>query len=328
MSSARSERGRRPTAPLLRAPQALRHTIGSAVSLFVSRIASSSPDGLRPRIGRLLLVLPCHAILCLEILCAAAMSAPASAESRVLLPAAELEPVAATTFDADGQPIGRSRFTVETEGSGLLRMKVEISVEGGGMSRSEALLAPVAATAGGSRPEEGPRRWRLLEERSQATRADGRSLDRLVIDHSRGRVSCHPSSADGVERPPKHLDLPADERVVNVPLQLLFLPLVAREVEDVRFQITLCRDGPVIHDMIAVRGPSRQRDGRSVIEVRYGPDLGRAVAWLASRMLPSFSFWFDRETGAYLAHRMPLHTKGPEVLLVRTGLAPRDIGQP
>jgi hypothetical protein len=78
--------------------------------------------------------------------------------------------------------------------------------------------------------------------------------------------------------------------------------------------------------MIAVRGPSSRIAGRDVLEIRYGPDLGKAVAWLASRLLPRFSFWFDSRDGSYLGHRMPLHRKGPKILLVREGLTPFDIG--
>ncbi len=113
-------------------------------------------------------------------------------------------------------------------------------------------------------------------------------------------------------------------------MQLLFQPLVNGEVDEIRFQIVLCTDGPKLQDMIAVRGSlfrSRQAgDGREVVEIRYGPDFGKTVAYFASRLLPSFSFWFDAKDGAYLGHRMPLHSKGPEVVLVRSGLTPKDLG--
>jgi hypothetical protein len=109
-------------------------------------------------------------------------------------------------------------------------------------------------------------------------------------------------------------------------MQLLFQPLVRGEVDEVRFQIVLCTDGPKLQDMIAVRGSRFERDGREVVEIRYGPDFGETVAFFASRLLPSFSFWFDARDGAYLGHRMPLHTKGPEIVLVRSGLTPGDLG--
>jgi hypothetical protein len=124
----------------------------------------------------------------------------------------------------------------------------------------------------------------------------------------------------------EHIDLPDDDRVVNVPLQLLFQPLARGEVENVRFQLVLCRSGPVVQDMVAVRGPRSRQHDRNVIEIRFGPDFGDAIAWFASRLLPRFSFWFDERGGHYLGHRMPLHRKGPRILLVRNGLLPPDLG--
>jgi len=255
-----------------------------------------------------------------------------AAESTVILEESnELGDIGATTFDKKGQAVGESSFAVVTEENGLQHMTVRMEIEGGGSNVSEAILAPIAGALAGSsndvealRPVGPKRSFRILEQRSQAKRADGVALELLVIDHRQGRVSCYPPDGDLTRG--RHLDLPEDDRVVNVPMQLLFVPLVSGEVEDVRFQIALCRDGPVLHKMIAVRGPRSMHDGREVLEIRYGPDLGSAVSWLASRLLPKFSFWFDASDGGYLGHRMPLHRKGPEVLLVRQGLSPVDIG--
>jgi hypothetical protein len=254
------------------------------------------------------------------------------AESRVVLESAgELEGLTATTFDGGGHVIGSSSFEVETEAGGVRLMKVKLAIEGGGENLSEATLAPIvgalAADPGAMRANmsaDSRHRYHILEERAQATRADGVSLDYLVIDHARGRVSCYPPDRDLSKG--THLDLGEDERVVNVPMQLLFQPLVRGEVDRVRYQIAVCRDGPRLHDIVAVRGPRTRHAGHDVIEIRYGPDLGYAVAWLASRLLPRFSFWFDVNDGSYLGHRMPLYRKGPEILLVRKGLTPVDLG--
>lgn len=268
------------------------------------------------------------------------------AESQVLLEAdGPLEDIDATTFDSDGHAVGQSYFAIETEASGLKQMTVSMSIEGGGRNLSRATLAPIAAQVDGDEARGGgPTKLRLVEQRSQATRADGVSLDLLVIDHERGRVSCYPpelsltspdegpvdlGAPDLSERdnpPGKHAPLPAEDRVVNVPMQLLFRPLIEHRVDELEFQIAACNNGPVIHRMIAVRGPTRQRDGREVVEIRYGPDFGKTVAWFASRLMPNFSFWFDTHDGGYLGHRMPLHRKGPEILLVRQGLTPPEIG--
>lgn len=233
-----------------------------------------------------------------------------------------LENVAATTFNLSGDPLGQSSFKVERSGSGAHHMAIEMAIEGGGTNRSQATLMPLATplaqpSAAGSLP------LRLLEQRSQPTRADGIKLPLLVIDHVQKRVSCY---ANGEDKPGQHVDLPEEDRVVNVPLQLLFQPLVKGRVDELRFQFALCRDGPVLQNMVAKRGRTTGRTNQRVIEIGFGPDFGRAATWLAQRLLPKFSFWFDVRGGEYRGHRMPLHRKGPEILLVRQGYAPLELG--
>jgi hypothetical protein len=259
---------------------------------------------------------------------------PRAESSVTLVSPGALQAFGATTFDTEGEAVGRSRFEVEPADQGVQTMRVVMSIEGGGSNLSQATLAPVAAAAavggrlGSSALEAAqtgsPVTLRLIEERSQSRSAEGETFPLLVIDHERRRVSCYPAGEP--ESAGSHKDIPEQDRVVNVPMQLFFLPLVRGEVDDVHFQIATCHDGPVLYDMIAVRGPTFERDGRRVIEVEYGPDFGATVAWFASRLLPSFSFWFDAEDGSYLGHRMPLHRKGPEVTLVRQGLTPAAIG--
>lgn len=280
------------------------------------RRAGGGPAPLRPASLRL--------VVLLVPLLVSALPATARAESQIRLPLFVGPPdLAATTFDPEGRAVGRSSFEIESLSEGLRKMRVRLGIDGGGRNEAEVTLAPVSAAPPGSAPSpiDG---LRILEERSQSTRADGTRLDLLVIDHVAGRASCIPDG--GGPDQARHVELPDKERVVNVPMQLLFQPLVKGEVDEVRFQIVLCTGGPRIQDMIAVRGPRRTREGRDVLEVRYGPDFGSTVAFFASRVLPSFSFWFDARDGSYLGHRMPLHTKGPEVLLVRAGLTPRDLG--
>ncbi|MCP4905463.1 MAG: hypothetical protein GY910_10830 [bacterium] len=249
--------------------------------------------------------------------------APAAsrAESMVMLLAPRvLETIGATTFDERGEIVGQSSLEIEAEASGLRRMRVAMVIEGGGTNLSQAILTPIEAAGAAT----GEIALRIVEERSQATTAEGISFPLLVIDHRIGRVSCYP--ADQASSAGQHVYIPGEDRVVNVPMQLLFMPLVRNEVDSLRFQIATCAPGPMLHQMIAVRGNKVRRDGRDVVEIEYRPDFGEVVAWLASRLLPSFSFWFDAKNGQYLGHRMPLHREGPEVLLVRNGLAPPDIG--
>ncbi len=262
----------------------------------------------------------------------ALLAGPAVGESQIKLPILDGPAgIAATTFDPGGHAVGSASFTVETLAEGLRKMTVKLGVDAGGQNLSEVTLAPVSSGppgSAGASAAPSAAGLRIVEERSQSTRADGVRLDLLVIDHMAGRASCIPDA--GGEAKARTVDLPDRDRVVNVPMQLLFQPLVNGELDEIRFQIVLCTDGPKFQDMIAVRGPRFPshdgRDGREVVEIRYGPDFGKTVAYFASRLLPRFSFWFDAKDGAYLGHRMPLHSKGPDVVLVRSGLTPKDLG--
>ena len=240
-----------------------------------------------------------------------------------------LEAVGATTFDENGEPVGESSFEVETEADGRRHMFVKMAIEGGGSNVSEATFVPAepAAEAALGAGESGAKDeipLRLVEQRSQATTAEGVAFPLLVIDHEAGRVTCYPAEED--DTPPQYVDIPEEDRVVNVPMQLLFMPLVRGEVDTLRFQIAMCKPEPTLYQMIAVRSKPIMRDGREIVQIKYGPDLGKTIAWFASRLLPSFAFWFDAGDGEYLGHRMPLHREGPEVLLVRSGLTPPDLG--
>ena len=56
--------------------------------------------------------------------------------------------------------------------------------------------------------------------------------------------------------------------------------------------------------------------------MRYQPDLGVVMSFLAKAVIPDLAFWFDaRGQGTYLAHRMPLFSKGPEVMVILDGVA-------
>lgn len=268
---------------------------------------------------------PLRATAILLTIVTVGIASSARGESSVRLASeSALEPIGATTFDRDGRAIGRSSFEIETTAEGAQIMRVTMGTDDGGRTISEATLAPLAGALAGAEGRAGSG-LRIVEERSQSTTADGRTFPLLVVDHQAGRVSCYEGKTTSSRG--RHTAIPEDDRVVNVPMQLLFIPLVRGEVDELRFQIATCGDGrPVLHDMLAVRGSTRERGGRRVVQIEYGPDFGKAIGWLASRLLPSFSFWFDAEDGTYLGHRMPLHREGPEITMVRRGLTPPEIG--
>jgi hypothetical protein len=112
-------------------------------------------------------------------------------------------------------------------------------------------------------------------------------------------------------------------------MNLLFLPLVHGKVDKVEFQFFLCRGGPKLMDFVATVSERSSNSGPyDIVEVRFGPDLGATVSWLASPLIPKLSFWFDASTdGSYLAHRIPLYSQGPDVTIVRKGLSPRMLAR-
>ena len=71
-----------------------------------------------------------------------------------------------------------------------------------------------------------------------------------------------------------------------------------------------------------VRRESSSAENPDLVEVRYEPDLGMLVSFVARAVTPKLSFWFDPASPArWLAHRMPLYSDGPDVFVVRQGVS-------
>lgn len=244
----------------------------------------------------------------------AARARPATPSARprgALLPAPTRFGVfPAGTYTASGDRLGSAKLSLLERDGGLIEVNVGTGVKGGARNDASALLQRLPGN-----------RVTVLRERSEAHDDEGRSLGVMRIDHDRGIGSCTPPGRG--EEEAEVLQLPEDERVVNVPLNLLFLPLVRGEAETVEFQYFLCRGGARLMDFRArLAGRERDGDGRHFIEVTYGPELGAMVSWFAKQLIPRLSFWFEAdEDGTYLAHRMPLFSKGPEVVVVRDDFA-------
>ena len=201
----------------------------------------------------------------------------AQAESSVLLePSADTPRIAAVTFDHSGTAVGESSFELEMLENGNQKMTVHMMIEGGGQNVSEAIFAPIPAAEttptiapaekrrasvdpeglsddssslpsisspppSSPLPSQGPiAGLRLVEQRSQSRRADGTLFELLVIDHIAGVMRCTPDGAGPSQI--QEMPLPKKDRVMNVPMQLFFLPLVRGEVDEARFQIAMCKD--------------------------------------------------------------------------------------
>jgi hypothetical protein len=229
--------------------------------------------------------------------------------------------IPAVTFDTRGRAIGQSEFAFEARDESHFLMRVDMRIEGGAQNRTHAELERIAQVG------DEPPRLRLLIEQSQSFEADGTPMTLLRVDHVTGLASCTPPA--GSSDAAVVLALPADDRVANVPMNMLFLPIARGEVERIRFQLFVCRGGARFYKFVAFAGP-RSHDGKSqIIEVRYGPDLGKLMSWVASRVMPRLSFWFDtNRNGAYVAHRMPIYSRGPEIVMIRDGVEPPELGTP
>jgi hypothetical protein len=241
-----------------------------------------------------------------------AAAGSASAESAFILAwPASLGRVPAATYDDHGAPLGDANLVIERVGKGI-RVFSQSGETHGAHTVATADLVPVETGAG----------LRLVRQESHSFDPQGRSLGQLSIDHVAQRAHC--SDANG--RVDSELELPATDRVVNVPFNLLFLPLVRGETQQLSFQLFLCRDGARLLDFQAWVAEHAENVGTGPVEIRYAPDLG-LMSPFARQLVPRLSFWFDpRAPHGWVAHRLPLYTGGPEVLVVREGISTATLG--
>lgn len=241
------------------------------------------------------------------------LAAPAGAASALRLAYPDsFSTVPAATYDLEGDRIGGARVVVERLPEGTVRLTTEIGFEEGPRTLVTAALEPI----------ENGRRLRPLWQESRSYDAAGAPLGLLRVDHQRGLASCVAGPDLDWSRA-QQIALPDAERVANLTLSLLFLPLAQAQAGEIEFQMFVCRGGPRVLDFRAhVARRDRDADGRDWVEIRFGPDLG-ALGLLLTPLLPQLSVWLAPEAAQpWLAHRMPLYSQGPEVLVVRDGVAP------
>jgi len=239
------------------------------------------------------------------------LASPAEARSALVLPPpTSLGPIPAGTYDDDGNRLGEAALSYQRGDDGRIHMRAVTSMEGGPRNVLNAVFEEI----------DGGRAVRVLREDSLSYDADGKPMVLVEVDHEKGEARCTPPGAGPGEV--EAIRLPEDARVGNTIMQLLFQPLVRGEVDRVEFQAFLCRGGARLVNFVAVPAPhsARGRDG-SIVEIRFGPDLGSVMSWLASVVVPKLRFWFDAERGDYVAHRMPLFGGGPEVVVRREGVS-------
>ncbi len=266
----------------------------------------------RPRRHRAGAILRTLALL----LCAAGLLAsPALAGSGLVLKDPGVRgDFPADTYDEEGERVGAATMRLAPLPGGRVRLEASSAIEGSARSAVEAELEPVDGLG-----------LRLLSQRSESHDEQGNSLGHMVIDHVARRATC--TRTDDGE--PLELTLPEEDRVVNIPLNLLFDPLVRGESDEVEFQLLLCRvgGGRIVDAVARVAETQPTQQGGRIVEIRYEVDLGPLLFRLAAPFMPQLSFWFeDDQPGAWIGHRMPLFSQGPTVLVVRTGFRPTALG--
>jgi len=244
----------------------------------------------------------------------------AGAESTIVLPLPDrFEEIAATTYDQDtGDAVGGGFIRFERRTDGQVRMEGATGIDGGAHTRVFAELA--------ERPGGG---LRLLRQESRSVDVSGQPMGVLEIDHVAGEGRCTGPTLNGTPPETKTVELPDDDQLVNVPLNLLFQPIVRGEREQMRFQILLCGGGPRIVTAVARVAESEARglDGSRLVRIQYELSLPRMLSRIVARWLPNLSFWFDPgDAGAWIGHEMPLYSKGPTVLMLRRGFTPTRLG--
>ncbi len=239
---------------------------------------------------------------------------PALADSELMLPyPAIYGKIPASTFDAGRHRIGEANLEIEKLDNGMVRLFAESGVDGGARTEAIAMLAPIVDT----------NLLRPVHQQSRSFDADNASLGVMNIDHASGEATCSLPRANGSGMDTQRLSLPKNDRVANVPLNLLFDPLVRGDAAKIDFQILLCKSDAKLLDFQArvVHRADGSDGSEHLVEVRYGPDFGAVFSLFANAVVPRLSFWFDPASPTpWVAHRMPLYTDGPDVFVVRHGI--------
>jgi hypothetical protein len=240
------------------------------------------------------------------------------AESDLLLPMpTSFGVVPASTYDVHGRRVGDAHLAVERMPDGRVRMVAESGIQGAERNVVTAMLEPLK---GGSA-------LRLLEQSSRSFDATGGALGEMRVDHTAREGRCIPPNGNSAA---PALALPELDRVANIPVNLLLLPLARGERDRIEFQLMLCRGGPrVVEATAEVARRVHTEDGpRDIVEIRYDVDLGSALfSSMVRPFVPKVAVWFDpAHPDGWLAHRMPLFAQGPTVMVVRTGVAPEWLG--
>jgi hypothetical protein len=257
---------------------------------------------------------PIQIALCLLAACLlGARTAQAESDLRLAYPEA-FGAVPASTYDTNRHRVGAAHLVIERLDNHDVRIFAESGYDGGARQVSTALFAPSG---------DGRTLQPVLQE-SRSFYPNGSLRSTMTVDHRARTGTCGRSAPEGMTL--DKIELPPRDRVANVALTLLFEPLAKGEEPRENFQLFLCEGGARLIDF---EGHVERRDSGphgpgSLVEVRYRPDLGPISSMVADYVVPQLSYWFDPTAPTpWLAHRLPLYSKGPEVMVVRDGVPTR-----
>jgi hypothetical protein len=244
-------------------------------------------------------------------------TAPAFAKSALIFPyPREFGVIPASTYNDAGKRIGDASINVEKTEDGKVVLTATSGQEGGAGNTLSATLEVIDVA--------GKPALRVLYERSQSFDPKGKPLVVLEVDHEKREASCTPPGKNREHA--KIVTLEDQDRVANVPLHLLFRPLVEGEIDEIDVNVFFCLGGPRILNFRATArdiGPAPGSNGNEIREVSYAAAGGSLISWVAKKLGPTIYFWFEgKRPSKYMAHYLPLYSGGPEVYVVREGVDP------
>jgi len=224
----------------------------------------------------------------------------------------------AGVFDSEApqQRIGSAEISMlRAEAAGDVEIAVQLRLDSGARSALHATLEPV----------DDDRALRPRVQRTRTTGADGKVAIEMEAVHAEGFATC----TTGDEEPVR-VELPEPDRMANVPVNLVLLPVARGEREKVEFEFLSCRGTARMLSVSAreVREIPDVPGHGSVSELRYRFELGMILSRILGPFLPTVVFWLDPDAAEpWVGHRMPLYPGpgGPELLVVREGVSPEQL---
>jgi hypothetical protein len=224
--------------------------------------------------------------------------------------------IGAFTYDSDGQRNGEARLSLEQATGGDVLLEVDVRLDTGAQTRLQARMRPIHRG----------RALRVVMESSTSHNAEGTPVSSMIIDHRTGVATC----TDATQHT-SSIRLPRPDRVLNVPLNLFLRPLADGAEQRADFQTLACGKEIRLVDTearVTARIPAAAGHP-PLVRVRCRFQLGPLLSSLAGPFLPKLVFWFDTVgTDSWVAHRAPLYSNGPSVLVLRRPLHPFQLQVP